>query len=85
MDLLLSGCGGGIRTTRPPGYEPDKLPAAPLRDVEMLLYAIFSVLSSVVSFEFQILVLMAGLEPARVTPADFKSAASADSATRATQ
>ena len=30
---LLSGCGGGTRTSRPSGYEPDKLPTAPLRDI----------------------------------------------------
>ena len=28
-----TGCGGGTRTTRPPGYEPGKLPTAPLRDI----------------------------------------------------
>ncbi len=42
------GCGGGTRTTRPSGYEPDKLPTAPLRDIKNCL------------------VLMAGLEPARI-------------------
>ena len=34
---LLDGCGGGTRTSRPPGYEPGKLPTAPLRDIVVLV------------------------------------------------
>ena len=31
--VTLRGCGGGTRTSRPLGYEPSKLPTAPLRDI----------------------------------------------------
>ncbi len=47
---VCSGCGGGTRTTRPPGYEPGKLPTAPLRDVGILIDV----------------VLVTGLEPVRM-------------------
>ena len=45
-----SGCGGGTRTTRPPGYEPGKLPTAPLRDIILRT----------------VMVLVTGLEPVRI-------------------
>ena len=48
--LYFSGCGGGTRTTRPPGYEPGKLPTAPLRDIILRT----------------VMVLVTGLEPVRI-------------------
>ena len=49
----LVGCGGGTRTTRPPGYEPDKLPTALLRDIKLCASS-------------GIMVLVTGLEPVRI-------------------
>ena len=50
QETTSNGCGGGTRTSRPPGYEPGKLPTAPLRDVGSDLN----------------LVLVTGLEPVRI-------------------
>ena len=33
-----NGCGGGTWTSRPPGYEPDELPTALLRDIFCLIW-----------------------------------------------
>ena len=35
-----SGCGDGIRTSWPLGYEPNELPAAPPRDIYKQVYYI---------------------------------------------
>ena len=50
---VFYGCGGGTRTSRPSGYEPDKLPTAPLRDMMHQLSRV---------------VLVTGLEPVRELP-----------------
>ena len=52
MLMGKTGCGGGTRTTRPPGYEPGKLPTAPLRGIGICTTGI--------------MVLVTGLEPVRI-------------------
>ena len=57
---FLNGCGGGTRTTRPSGYEPDKLPTAPLRDINCCTVNRLNTQD--------IVVLVTGLEPVRELP-----------------
>ena len=39
--LLFLGSGGGNRTARPSGYEPDELPTALPRDIGLQIYGQF--------------------------------------------
>ena len=39
--FLLIGSGGGNRTARPSGYEPDELPTALPRDIGLQIYGQF--------------------------------------------
>ena len=41
LQLFLIGSGGGNRTARPSGYEPDELPTALPRDIGLQMYELF--------------------------------------------